>query len=183
MKNISEAINPAFLQCLEKGIKKAPDGTKFIAVHVSSWHMSIFYEFYTNCRGVEKALAQPLLDPMCYSTIKLVWAVEEQELVFYNAMGFVSAAHAYWKENKDDPNAIETKCIGNVKDILNSQPSHPNIKKDHLCQADPGAPEICYFCGGPVVPVDTSKTTLNIFKPKNEEEEEEEDKPPLPRSK
>lgn len=163
MKKFAEVINPSFAKCLQEGIEEAPKGTKFVAVHVSSWHMAIFYEWYSNCQDMEKAVAQPLLDPMCYSQVKLVWEIEGQQLVFCDAMGLVSAAHDYWEENKDNPDAVEAKCVGNVKDILDPQPTHPNVKKDHICQADPGETK-CYFCDGPVAPIDTSNTTLNILK-------------------
>lgn len=173
MKTLVNSIDPSFAKCLKNGKYAAPKGTKFIAVHVSSWHMSIFYECYSNIQDVVKAIAQPLIDPMCYSHVKLVWDVEREYLVFYNSMGLVSSAHEFWQENKDNPAAKEAICVGNVKDLF---PEDPFKNKDHYCQSDPGETK-CYFCGEeiPQRPTEEKPETRVQIPPKPEIEEEEED--------
>ena len=148
MKTLAETINPHFSKCLKNGIHEAPKGTKYIAVHVSTWHMRVFVDYYSNIQDVEKAIAQELIDPMCYSTVKLVWELEEEKLIFYNCMDLLCSAHNFWKENKDNPAAKEAVCVGNVKDMF---PEDPLTGKDHYCQTDPGE-TVCYKCGNSVPP-------------------------------
>lgn len=167
MKSLAETINPSFAHSLKEGIRRAPKGAKYVAVHVSSWHMSIFWETYSNIQDVERALALPLIDPMCYSHIKLVWELEEEKLVFYNSMDLVAGAHDFWEHHKDDEE---------FKPQIVHVPEQPpkdksgRVKDDHFCQADPGKTR-CYFCGEDIkdippaiAPADVS---LNIQLPKN----------------
>ena len=151
MKTLSETINPHFAKCLKDGIHDSPKGSKYVAVHVSSWHMSIFWEAYDDLRKVEEAIAYPLIDPMCYSCVKLVWAVEDEELVFYNAMGFVESAHEFWENHKDDE-SYKPKIVSEGKPYVRG----PREKDDHLCQADPGETK-CYFCGEPIPDLQSNK--------------------------
>ena len=145
MRSLYDSINPSFANCLQKGIEDSPKGAEYVAVHVSSWHMSIFCEYYKNLDEVKKTIAQPLIDPMCYDTVKLVWEIKAKELVYYDVAGLISEAHNFWKENKDNPAAKEAVCVGNVKDLF---PEDPHKNKSHYCQFDPGS-NVCYFCGKP----------------------------------
>jgi len=131
-------IYPHFAKVLKDGIHKAPSDKSFVAVHVSSWHMSIFYEYYDTLQEIEKEKGYELVDPVCYSTIKLVWSLKENLLLFYDDIGMVNEAHDQWNEQKDLPKPEPIPAYVHV-------PS-PLEKKDHYCQFDPGK-DTCYFCG------------------------------------
>lgn len=172
MKTLAETIIRNFAECLQDGIHDAPKGAKYVAVHVSSGHMSIFCEYYTAVQDIEKDMAAILIDGQAYSQIKLVWDIEAEELLYYDAMGFTSGAHDYCMEHKDDPKPVYVPPP--------PIPPHPNVRYDHICQSDPGS-NVCYYCGGPVTPVDiTHKINMlneafKKLKPPEETEEFDED--------
>lgn len=96
-------IDTSFERVLTKGIQNAPEGTNYVAVHVSSGHMAIFYEYYDTLQDIDKEKGYELIVPQCASNIKIVWDMKAEELVYYDLIGLTSSAHDYWEDHRGDP--------------------------------------------------------------------------------
>ena len=102
-------MNPHFQKTLEEGIKNYLSDAQYVAVHVSSWHMSIFYEYYTTFEDLVAAKGYEYIDPMCYSEIREVLDLKDNKMVYsddenYDVIGLISNAKQYCELHKDDPN-------------------------------------------------------------------------------
>ena len=63
--------------------QRAESRHKFMTINISTWHMGIFPEFHENLDEIKKKLLHEQEDPSCYSTIRLAYDLEKQE-IFYN---------------------------------------------------------------------------------------------------
>jgi len=93
---------------LDAGIENAPLDEQYVAVQVSSGHMSIFYEYYTTFEKLVRAKGYEEIDPQCYSNIKEVWNLKENKLAYssdddYDDIGLTTASKQYYELHKDDP--------------------------------------------------------------------------------
>ena len=96
--NLNEVIISAFNAELKQGIKDAPKGKRFLCVIACSGHMSIYCEYYDTLKEIETAKGKELLDPMWDSHIKLIWDLEHNDLLFYDAIGMTYSAFDWWKK-------------------------------------------------------------------------------------
>jgi hypothetical protein len=99
-----EIKSEIFGKVLADGIKKAPKDKKYVALHVSCGHMSIFCEYYDDLQQIEKEKGHELVEPQCYSNIKIVYDLIDKEILFCDFIGMVWQAHDQWENQKDLPN-------------------------------------------------------------------------------
>ena len=101
-------MNPKYNCVLEEGVKNYSFDEQYVAVHVSHWHMSIFYEYYTTFDELVAAKGYEYIDPMCYSKIVEVLDLKQNKLVYssdddLDVIGLISDAKRYYELHKDDP--------------------------------------------------------------------------------
>lgn len=103
MNNLDFIKSTIFKKTLEEGIKSIPSDKKFVALHVSCAHMSVFCEYYDDLSSIGKEKGYELIEPQCYSSIKIVWDCEENTLLYCDLIGLTYDAFDYWRNNKDNP--------------------------------------------------------------------------------
>jgi len=105
-------MNHHFQKVLDTGIKNAPLDVQYVAVQVSSCHMTIFYEYYTTFEELVRAKGYEEINPQCYSIISEVWDLKQNKVVYstdapidedYDTIGLIAASKQYYEEHKDDP--------------------------------------------------------------------------------
>jgi hypothetical protein len=99
-------MNIHFQHVLDDGISKAPADAIFVAVHVCSSHMSVFYDHYATFEKLVSDKGFELIEPQCYSNIVVVWDLKENRLVFdrdCDHIGLGDASVRYYELHKDDP--------------------------------------------------------------------------------
>ena len=112
-------MNKHYQSVLDTGIKNAPLDVQYVAVQVSSCHMTIFYEYYTTFEELVRAKGYEEIDPQCYSIISEVWDLKQNKVVYstdapidedYDTIGLIAASKKYYEEHKDDP-ALKPKIV------------------------------------------------------------------------
>lgn len=101
-------MNNHIKEILDEGIKNAPLDSKYVVIKVSSWHMSIFYEHYKTFDKLVSDKGYELIDPLCYSQIRVVWNLKENKLDYssddnYDDIGLTTSSKQYYELHKDDP--------------------------------------------------------------------------------
>lgn len=141
LDSLKDIINPHFVHTLQRGIDNnpKPDGAKFITVEVSSCHMSVFYEYYNTLQEIGKAKGYELYEGQCYSHIVLVWDIETEDLLYFDAVGVTSEAHYAWDKFKDSDDWKPKPYVAPLP-----------AGKDHRCEYDTDG-GFCKKCGKTVV--------------------------------
>ena len=97
MNELNFIKDELFRKILQEGIENIPSTKKYVALHVSSAHMSIYYEYYNTIDEIQKEKSKELLDPQNYSIIKIIWDCEDKELMYYDLSNLTYDAFDHWK--------------------------------------------------------------------------------------
>lgn len=55
---------------------------KYLTVNNSSWHMTLYPKYYSNLVSVSQQMDQEERDPMCYSSISVVWDIKNKKALY-----------------------------------------------------------------------------------------------------